>query len=158
MKGDACMHKLILLATAALIMPIAACTSDISSSHYSAGSVGTVTQTIAGTVVSVRAISVSSEDNNAGTLIGAGLGGVGGSAIGGGDRAHIIGAIGGAVLGGIAGNAAQKGLSSQQGYEYVIRLDNGNMVTVAQGNDVLLNPGQRCFVSLGNPARVMPAY
>ncbi|MBQ8677899.1 MAG: hypothetical protein IJ529_05475, partial [Alphaproteobacteria bacterium] len=65
------MHKLILLASAALIMPIAACTSDISSSHYSTSSVGVAAQTMAGTVVSVRQITVSSEDNNAGTLIGA---------------------------------------------------------------------------------------
>lgn len=152
------MHKILLMATAALIMPIAACTSDISSSHYSTSSVGTVSQTMAGTVVSVRPITVSSEDNNAGTLVGGALGGVAGSQIGGGSTAHILGAIGGAVAGGIAGNAAQRGLSSQGGFEYVVRLDNGNMVTVTQGNDILLNPGQRCYVSLGNPARVMPAY
>ena len=152
------MHKLFLLATAALIMPIAACTSDISSSHYATGSVGTVTQTMGGTVVSVRQVHVSSEDNNAGTLIGGALGGIGGSTIGGGSTAHALGAVGGAVIGGIAGNAAQRGLSSQMGYEYVIRLDNGNMVTIAQGSDILLNPGQRCYVSFGNPARVMPAY
>ena len=49
-------------------------------------------------------------------------------------------------------------LLEKNGYEYVIRLDNGNMVTVTQGTDILLNPGQRCYVSLGHPARVMPAY
>ena len=152
------MHKILLLATAALIMPIAACTSDISSSHYSTGSVGTVAQVMSGTVVSVRQVSVSSEDNNAGTLIGGALGGIGGSTIGGGSTAHALGAVGGAVIGGIAGNAAQRGLSSQGGYEYIVRLDNGNMVTVVQGTDILLNPGQRCYVSLGNPARVTPAY
>lgn len=152
------MRKIVLLATAALIMPIAACTSDISSSHYSTSSVGAVAQVVAGTVVSVRQITVSSEDNNAGTLIGGALGGIGGSTIGGGSTAHALGAVGGAVIGGIAGNAAQRGLSSQQGYEYVVRLDNGNMLTVTQGNDVLLNPGQRCYVTLGSPARVMPAY
>lgn len=152
------MHKTLLAAVAAIILPLAACTSDISSSHYYTDSVGRVNQTMSGTVVSVRPITVSSEDNNAGTLIGGALGGVAGSAIGGDDTAHILGALGGAVIGGIAGNAAQQGLSSQSGYEYVIRLDNGNMVTVAQGTDVLLNPGQRCYVSLGNPARVMPAY
>lgn len=152
------MNKLLLVTVAALVMPIAACTSDISSSHYATSSVGRVNQTMSGTVISVRPITVSSEDNNAGTLIGGALGGVAGSQIGGGDTAHILGAIGGAVVGGIAGNAAQRGLSSQTGYEYVIKLDNGNMVTVTQGNDILLNPGQRCFVSLGNPARVMPAY
>ena len=67
-------------------------------------------------------------------------------------------AIGGAVVGGIAGNAAQEGLSSQSGYEYVIQLDNGSMVTVSQGNDVLLNPGQKCMVLYGKRARVVPYY
>ena len=74
------------------------------------------------------------------------------------DTAHILGAIGGAVVGGIAGNAAQEGLSSQSGYEYVIQLDNGSMVTVSQGNDVLLNPGQKCMVLYGKRARVVPYY
>ena len=152
------MRKILLLAAASLIMPIAACTSDISSSHYSTGSVGTVAQVMSGTVVSVRQVSVSSEDNNAGTLIGGALGGIGGSTIGGGSTAHALGAVGGAVIGGIAGNAAQRGLSSQGGYEYIVRLDNGNMVTVVQGTDILLNPGQRCYVTLGDPARVTPAY
>lgn len=152
------MHKILFTTAVALILPLAACTSDISSSHYSTSSVGTVVQTMGGTVVSVRPITVSSEDNNAGTLIGGAMGGVAGSQIGGGDTAHILGAVGGAVIGGIAGNAAQRGLSSQSGYEYVIRLDNGNMVTVTQGTDILLNPGQRCYVSLGHPARVVPAY
>ena len=73
--------------------------------------------------------------------------------IGGSDTAHILGAIGGAVVGGIAGNAAQEGLSSQSGYEYVIQLDNGSMVTVSQGNDVLLNPGQKCMVLYGKRPR-----
>lgn len=85
-------------------------------------------------------------------------GGVAGSMIGGSDTAHILGAIGGAVVGGIAGNAAQEGLSSQSGYEYVIQLDNGSMVTVSQGNDVLLNPGQKCMVLYGKRARVVPYY
>lgn len=152
------MHKILLTAAIAFVLPIAACTSDISSSHYSTSSVGSVSQTMGGTVVSVRQVSVSSEDNNAGTLIGGALGGIGGSTIGGGSTAHALGAVGGAVIGGIAGNAAQRGLSSQYAYEYIIRLDNGNMVTVTQGTDILLNPGQRCYVSLGNPARVVPAY
>lgn len=108
-------------------------------------------------MVSVRQISIAS-NNGAGTLIGGAAGGVAGSMIGGSDTAHILGAIGGAVVGGIAGNAAQEGLSSQSGYEYVIQLDNGSMVTVSQGNDVLLNPGQKCMVLYGKRARVVPYY
>ena len=152
------MNKTILMATIALLLPVGACTSDISSSHYYTNSVGVAAQTIGGTVVSVRQVTLSSENEGGGALVGAALGGVGGYAIGGDSTAHTLGAIGGALLGGIAGNAAQKGLSSQQAYEYVVKLDNGNMVTVVQGTDVLLNPGQKCFVSLGNPARVSPVY
>ena len=67
-----------------------------------------------------------------------------------------LGAVGGAILGGFAGNAAQEGLTSQQGYEYIVRLDNGNTVSTTQGADVLLNPGQRCQIIFGNPARIIP--
>ena len=76
--------------------------------------------------------------------------------IGGGNTAHLLGAVGGAILGGFAGNAAQEGLTSQQGYEYIVRLDNGNTVSTTQGADVLLNPGQRCQIIFGNPARIIP--
>ncbi len=78
------------------------------------------------------------------------------SDIGGGGTAHLLGAVGGAILGGFAGDAAQQGLTSQQGYEYIVRLDNGNTVSTTQGTDVLLNPGQRCQIIFGNKARVIP--
>lgn len=134
-----------------------ACTSRIGADQYDTSAVGEVNRAVKGTVVSVRQISIAS-NNGAGTLIGGAAGGVAGSMIGGSDTAHILGAIGGAVVGGIAGNAAQEGLSSQSGYEYVIQLDNGSMVTVSQGNDVLLNPGQKCMVLYGKRARVVPYY
>ena len=90
------------------------------------------------------------------TAIGGIAGGIAGSQIGGGNTAHLLGAVGGAILGGFAGNAAQEGLTSQQGYEYIVRLDNGNTVSTTQGADVLLNPGQRCQIIFGNPARIIP--
>ena len=149
------MKKSAILLLLPLALIISACTSNIGANQYDTDAVGDVSRALKGTAVSVRAISVSS-DNGAGTLIGGAAGGVAGSMIGGSDTAHILGAIGGAVVGGIAGNAAQEGLSRQSGYEYVIELDNGSMVTVSQGNDVLLNPGQRCLVLYGKRARVIP--
>ena len=83
-------------------------------------------------------------------------GGVAGSMIGGSDAAHILGAIGGAVVGGMAGDAAQGALSRQGGYEYVVQLDTGGLITVTQGTDVLLTPGQKCLVLYGKQARVVP--
>ena len=145
----------LLLALPLTAAGIAGCASDIDSNYYSTGSVGQVSQAQGCTVVSVRPINVSTQ-NGAGTAIGGIAGGIAGSQIGGGNTAHLLGAVGGAILGGFAGNAAQEGLTSQQGYEYIVRLDNGNTVSTTQGADVLLNPGQRCQISFGNPARIIP--
>ena len=145
----------LLLALPLTAAGIAGCASDIDSNYYSTSSVGQVSQAQGCTVVSVRPIKVSTQ-NGAGTAIGGIAGGIAGSQIGGGNTAHLLGAVGGAILGGVAGNAAQEGLTSQQGYEYIVRLDNGNTVSTTQGADVLLNPGQRCQIIFGNPARIIP--
>ena len=145
----------LLLALPLTAAGIAGCASDIDSNYYSTGSVGQVSQAQGCTVVSVRPIKVSTQ-NGAGSAIGGIAGGIAGSQIGGGNTAHLLGAVGGAILGGFAGNAAQEGLTSQQGYEYIVRLDNGNTVSTTQGADVLLNPGQRCQIIFGNPARIIP--
>ena len=145
----------LLLALPLTAAGIAGCASDIDSNYYSTGSVGQVSQAQGCTVVSVRPIKVSTQ-NGAGTAIGGIAGGIAGSQIGGGNTAHLLGAVGGAILGGFASNAAQEGLTSQQGYEYIVRLDIGNTVSTTQGADVLLNPGQRCQIIFGNPARIIP--
>ncbi len=143
-----------------LVLPLAlmlnACTSRIGANEYATASTGQVNRALKGTIVSVRQVQVQS-DNNAGMLLGGAAGGVAGSMIGGNDAVHVLGAIGGAVLGGMAGDAAQGALSNQGGYEYVVQLDNGNLVTITQGNDVLLTPGQKCIVLYGKQARVIPA-
>ena len=150
------MKKLFALLTLPVLAVLNACTSDISANDYYASNANTVSTTKPCTVVSLRPVTVRSNDNNAGTLFGAAAGGVAGSAIGNGTTAPILGAIGGARLGGIAGDAAQGQLSKQTGYEYIVRLDNGSMVTVVQGNDVYIQPGQRCLVIYGRQARVIP--
>jgi outer membrane lipoprotein SlyB len=104
----------------------------------------------------VRQVNVSSSDSSTGSVLGAIGGGVAGSTIGHG-RGSLLGALGGAALGGLAGNYAQQGLSSQDGVEYIVRLDNGNLRTITQGTDVYMQPGQRCFLLYGAQSRVIPA-
>ncbi len=133
---------------------LAACQADINSNQYGTSSVGRAAAASPCSVISVRQVSVKS-DNNAGMLLGAIAGGVGGYAIGSGKTAHNLGAIGGAALGGYAGDKAQGALSYQTGYEYVVRLDNGQVMTLTQGTDVLLSPGQRCMILMGNPSRLI---
>lgn len=138
-----------------LALVLCSCTSRIGANEYSVSGTGQVNRALRGTIISVRQVNVESE-NGAGTLIGAAAGGVAGSTIGSGSTANILGAIGGAVVGGIAGDAAQGALSKQMAYEYVIQLDNGSLVTITQGTDNLLTPGQKCIIIYGNPSRVIP--
>lgn len=137
------------------LMLINGCAGDIGANEYETSSVGEVNRALKGTILTVRAIQVKDE-GTLGTVIGAGAGGVAGSLLGGNDTTKILGAIGGAVVGGMAGDAAQGALSKQAGFEYTVELDNGNIVTVSQGSDVIMHPGQKCLVLYGKRARVVP--
>lgn len=134
---------------------LAGCADDIGANQYETSSVGEVNRALKGTVLSVRAIQVRDE-GTAGTVIGAVAGGAAGTLLGSNDATRIAGGAVGAAAGAIAGKQAQKMVSSQGGYEYVIELDNGNVVNVSQGNDIMLNVGQRCVVLYGKRARVIP--
>ena len=118
---------------AALVMALlmAACTTNISPDTYSVDSVGDVTRSVPGTIISARPVNVEGT-NKVGGLTGAVAGGVAGSAIGGGDRAHALGAIGGAIIGALAGSAIEKGVTNQTGIEYVVKTDSGETLTLEQ--------------------------
>lgn len=150
------MRKVAFALIVPLMMNITACTDNIGANHYNTSAAGQVTRAVRGTIVAVRPVIVSDSDGQFGKLAGAAAGGVAGSMIGGSDAVHVLGAIGGAVIGGIAGNAAQDGLSRQQGLEYTIQLENGNLVSLVQGNDVVLGVGQKCLILYGNQSRVVP--
>ena len=77
-----------------------------------------------GIVDQVRAVVI--QGNNTG--IGAG------SAIGQ-NTDSIAGAIGGAIIGGLAGNAIENSANKQNGVEIIVKLDNGQIIAVAQGAD-----------------------
>ena len=47
-------------------------------------------------------------------------------------------------------------LSSQTGIEYVVKLDNGQVISITQGTQGALSVGQRCLVLFGNPSRIIP--
>ncbi len=146
------MKKTILsLFTATALM---GCQSNINSDHYSTSQTGRVSNVSQCTVLNVRYVGVNN-DSGSGALIGTIAGGVAGSTIGGGSRAHTLGAVGGALLGGLVGAEAEQGLSSQTGIEYVVKLDNGQVISITQGTAGALNVGQRCLVLFGNPSRII---
>ena len=136
------------------IVALAACAPRIGSNDYSYSGVRQTSNAFPCTVLSVRQVNVSNDDNSMGTM----LGGVAGSTIGHGRSAHTLGAIGGAAAGMLAGNLIQDSMMKQGGYEYIVRTDNGQTFSVTQGTDTLLNAGQRCMLINGAESRVIPYY
>lgn len=147
------MRKICGILTAGLMLT--ACQADIESYQYNAGDAQQARAVSECTVVSVRQVKVTSNNNQLGTVIGGAAGGIAGYSIGSGSTAHLLGGLGGAVLGGLAGDAAQGALSSQNAYEYIVKLSNGQLTTITQGSGTLLSPGQRCMLLHGNPARLI---
>lgn len=87
-----------------------------------------------GTIESVRAVRIESDTGagpTLGTLGGGALGAVAGSAIGGG-RGSILTAIAGGIAGAVAGNAIGQGMSTANGVEITVRLDNGDLRSITQ--------------------------
>lgn len=132
-------------------MLLEGCAPRIGGSNYSVRGSGEMSQTYKGVIVSSRVVTISAktaENENtpgAGSLAGGVLGGVAGSTVGGG-RGSIVAAGVGAVAGALAGHMMEKGLTDQEGFEYQVRLDDGRLITIAQGADPVLRVGQRVLV------------
>jgi outer membrane lipoprotein SlyB len=79
-----------------------------------------------------------------------------GSSAGGNDgRSNIVGAIGGAIIGGIAGSAIEANATKQKALEYVVETENGNLMSIVQGNDIVFAEGQKVLVLYGSPSRLI---
>lgn len=98
-----------------------------------------------GTILRVELVTIEGSQSGVGTLAGGAMGGVLGSAVGGGSG-RAIATVGGAILGGAAGAAAEKGLTTAQGVELEVELDNGELLMVVQENDAVYRVGDRIRV------------
>ena len=105
-----------------------------------------------GTVESVRDVVIDARQEGTGTLIGAGLGGIAGSTMGGGNRANAAGAIAGAVVGAIAGSAIEKSANDRKGVEVTVRLEGGKLIAITQEKDEDFRVGDRVRILSGQGA------
>lgn len=145
----------IVIAIVVSTLALAGCTSNLSPQTYSVGSVGQVNRTISATVISVREVNVAGT-TGVGGAAGSGAGAVLGSSVGGNDgRSNIVGAIGGAIIGGIAGSAIEANATKQKALEYVVETENGNLMTIVQGKDIVFAEGQKVLVLYGSPSRLI---
>lgn len=147
-------QKLVMTAFA-MVLGLSGCTSNISPTSYSVGSVGQVNRTIAAKVISVRPVDITGTTGAGGTAGGA-LGATAGSGLGHGDRANVAGAIAGAVVGAVAGAAIEQGATRQSGFEYVVQTENDNLMTIVQGANPTFAVNDKVLVLYGSPARIIP--
>jgi outer membrane lipoprotein SlyB len=155
-KGKTMKH-VILLAVSALLLT--SCARQIDSDVYTTRQVGEVSTTYAGVIRNIREVCVQEgsqlEDNGLGMVGGGVAGGVVGSAVG---RGHFVPTAFGAVAGAVTGSLLEKKMKQQIGYEYVVELYNGGLITVVQGRDQCFGIGQPVYVMMSpyGRSRIVP--
>lgn len=135
---------------------LAGCGPSYSPDTYATNAVQQANKVDAGVIVGVRPVAISAA-GTVGGLAGAAAGGVAGAQLGVGSTSAFT-AIGGSLLGGLAGVATEHALGDTNGFEYIVRKPNGEMVSVAQKDKKSLPVGQKVLVIAGAQARIVPDY
>lgn len=135
--------KRMLMASLVGISVLTGCAMTPNSSNVYPGYQTQYEQTVRfGVVESVRNVVINSGQTGVGTVGGAVLGGLAGSAIGQG-RGSVAAAVGGAIVGGLIGQQVEKNVNNKPGLEITVRLDDGEYVAITQDADVPFYAGDR---------------
>ena len=149
------MFKKLLVSLAVLVFAVS-CGIGNTNTTYSRGQIGRQGSTSVGRIVAMTQIDVAGTDSGVGTAAGAASGGIVGGALTAprhrwhasrGRRAvGALGVIGGAVAGGIAGNLAEKAITSDTAFEFLIEKPNGSVISVVQTNELGLREGDKVIL------------
>jgi len=132
------------------------CGPSYSPNTYASNAAQQANKVDAGVIVGVRPVQITAS-GTVGGVAGAAAGGVAGSTVGSGTTSTFA-AIGGSVVGGIAGVTAEHIVGDTNGFEYVVRKPNGDMISVTQKDEKALPVGQKVLVIGGAQARIVPDY
>jgi outer membrane lipoprotein SlyB len=143
----------------AVLIPLAlaGCGPSYSPDTYSANAVQQANKVDPGVIIGVRPVAISAQ-GTVGATAGAAAGGVAGSEAGAAPVTRAMGAIGGSLLGGLAGLTAEHVVADTNGFEYIVKKPNGDLVSVAQKDEKPLRIGQKVLVIAGPQARIVPDY
>ena len=141
-------------------LPVMACTPPQTGNLVNADSAQVAQRVALGTIIGVRQVLVQGGNRGAELAGGAGGAAIGiaaGNQIGDGSGRDAARAIGG-IIGAVAGSRAAQGATTQQSYEWTVRLDNGQTISVIQGEPTF-GQGQRVQVveGQGGLTRLIPA-
>jgi outer membrane lipoprotein SlyB len=125
------------------------CAQDsLTGDTVSRGEAGRAQDVRTGTITSIRPVRIEGSGTG-GTLVGAGVGGLAGNQIGSGSG-RTAATVGGALVGGAVGSRVGQNVTSRDGLEIEVRLDEGGRrVSVVQE----VNPREN--FSVGNRVRVI---
>ena len=124
------MNKIaILLLSAPFIL--AGCASEKGGDVYTRDQVQQVQHFKVGTIESVHKVRIEGTKTPIGTTAGTIVGGIAGSGAAQGKTGQVA-AVLGAVVGGVVGAAAEEGYTREDGFEYSIKLEDGNYISVVQ--------------------------
>jgi len=139
-------------------LPLWACGSKYSADEYSARAVQQANPVQQGVIAGSRRVAIAA-GGEAGAAAGAAAGGVlGGAAAAGNSVSGALGAVGGALVGGLVGSAAERSGANTDAVEYLVRRNDGDLVSITQRDAVPIPLGTRVLVITGNQARVVPDY
>lgn len=128
---------------------VSGCASSMSGGAYERRQARTVQDVQTGTVESVRPVLIEGTKSGIGAAAGGVAGSVVGQQSGSSPVGRTVGGIAGAVIGGIAGAAAEEGITREQGYEIIVRLDTGRLIAVTQSGEEEFKPGDKVHIISG---------
>jgi len=137
-------------------LTLTGCGPSYSPNTYATNAAQQAAKVDSGVIAGVRPVQISAQGTTGG-IAGAAAGGVAGSQVGVGTTSAFA-AIGGSLIGGIAGVATEHIVGDTNGFEYIVRKANGDMISVAQKDDKPLRVGQKVLVIAGPQARIVPDY
>ena len=139
-----------------LLLALAGCGPSYSPDSYASSAVQQANKVEAGVIVGVRPVLITAS-GTVGGLTGGAAGGIAGAQLGVGPTSAFT-ALGGTLLGGLAGATAERVVGDTNGFEYIVRKPNGEMISVAQKEPKPLPLGQKVLVIAGNQARIIADY
>ena len=145
---------LTLLASAGLTL--SGCGPSYSPNTYATNAAQQANKVESGVIAGVRKVRISAS-GTVGGVAGAAAGGVAGAQVGAG-TASTFAAIGGSLIGGVAGVATEHIIGDTNGFEYIVRKANGDLISVAQKDEKPLRVGEKVLVIAGPQARIVPDY
>nr|WP_255635552.1 hypothetical protein [Azospirillum sp. 412522] len=136
---------------------LAGCTSDYSPNTYASSAVQQANKVEPGTVVGFRQVAISA-NGTVGAVSGGAAGGILGAQVGTGGMNAALGTVGGTAIGGLLGTAMEHIAGDTNGWEYIVRKSNGELLSLTQKEPQPLPIGQKVLVITGSQARIVPDY